>query len=257
MMVIRPYVPTRQPGSRLSRATSSRVPPQNMPLPPIRVVPAVVVLALAVACGGDPDTPSTTGECARFAPYQGHQGTTVTISSPIRDVESDNLARTWEQFESCTGINIQHNGSGSFEADLPEQIRAGNPPDLAFLPQPGLIEQLARQGALLPVPPPVLENAERWWSPDWLRYATVDGTLYAVPADANVKSLVWYSPKMFRARGYTVPRTWQEMLQLSEKIAADGVKPWCAGISSGASTGWPATDWLEDALLRSAGPEVF
>jgi alpha-glucoside transport system substrate-binding protein len=222
-----------------------------------RVLPAALILALVTACGGDPDTASPEGACAPFAPYQGHEGTTVTIFSPVRDVESDNLARAWEQFESCTGIDIAYEGSDTFEVELPRRVAAGSPPDLAFLPQPGLIEQMARAGSIKPAPPPVKANAERWWSPDWLRYGTVDGTLYAVPADANVKSLVWYSPRMFRDKGYTVPHTWQEMLDLSDRIAADGVKPWCAGIASGVATGWPATDWVEDALLRSAGPKVY
>ncbi len=228
-----------------------------MPRPAIRVIPAAIVLALAAACGGGSESPQQNGDCASFAPYQGHSGTTVTIASPIRDVESDNLARAWERFEACTAINIEHTGSDTFEADLPQQVAAGAPPDLAFMPQPGLITQLAQQGALKPVPPPVKALAEQGWSQDWLKYATVDGNLYAVPADANVKSLVWYSPRMFAERGYTVPTTWDEMLQLSDRIAADGVKPWCAGVAAGGATGWPATDWLEDTLLRSAGPEVF
>ena len=37
----------------------------------------------------------------------------------------------------------------------------------------------------------------------------------------------------------------------------DEVKPWCAGIESGDATGWPATDWMEDIILRTAGPETY
>ena len=225
--------------------------------PLARAVPAVLLLALLIACGGDSDTPQRSDECVRFAPYQGHEGTSVTIFSVIRDVEGDNLTRAWEPFEACTGINISYTGTDTFEVDLPTMVRAGHPPDLAIFPQPSLIEQLAREGWMRPVPPPTKENAERWWSPDWLRYSTVDGTLYAVPFDANVKSLVWYSPKMFREMGLTVPQTWAEMLELSDRIAAAGVKPWCAGIGSGVATGWPATDWLEDVLLRTEGPLFF
>ncbi len=72
-----------------------------------------------------------------------------------------------------------------------------------------------------------------------------------------MKSFVWYSPKAFAAAGYTVPTTWDELMALSDKIAATGKKPWCAGIGSGDATGWPATDWLEDVVLRQAGPDVY
>ena len=223
----------------------------------VRAIPAAIVLALVVACGSEPQTPQVAAGCESFAPYQGYAGTTVSIMSPIRDVEGDNLVRAWERFSSCTGITISYEGTDTFEVELPKMVRAGTPPDLALLPQPGLIRQLADDKALRPVSPAAREHAEKWWTPDWLRYATVDGTLYAVPFDANVKSLVWYSPTMFRDKGYSVPRTWQEMLELSQQIAADGVKPWCAGIGSGVATGWPATDWLEDVLLRTVGHDVY
>ena len=54
----------------------------------------------------------------------------------------------------------------------------------------------------------------------------------------NFKSLVWYSPKDFKAKGYEVPKTYDELIALSDKIAATGAKPWCAGIASGEATGW-------------------
>ena len=75
---------------------------------------------------------------------------------------------------------------------------------------------------------------------------------------ANVKGYVWYSPKTFEDKGWEVPKTWDEMLTLSEKIADDGtMKPWCAGFESGEATGWPGTDWVEDVVLRAQGPEVY
>jgi hypothetical protein len=46
-------------------------------------------------------------------------------------VESDNLARAWEQFESCTGIDIAYEGSDTFEVELPRRVAVGTPPDLA------------------------------------------------------------------------------------------------------------------------------
>src|SRR6187401_2575414 len=62
---------------------------------------------------------------------------------------------------------------------------------------------------------------------------------------------------MFADNGWEIPQTWDDMLALSDTIAATGIKPWCAGIESGAATGWPATDWLEDVMLRTAGPDTY
>jgi alpha-glucoside transport system substrate-binding protein len=74
---------------------------------------------------------------------------------------------------------------------------------------------------------------------------------------ANAKSLVWYSPKYFAQYNYTVPTTWDQLIQLSDKMAADGHKPWCAGIESGTATGWPLTDWMEEVMLRLHGSAVY
>lgn len=99
--------------------------------------------------------------------------------------------------------------------------------------------------------------AEQNYSADWLKYSTVNGQLYGAPLGSNVKSFVWYSPKTFKEKGWTVPTTWDDMIKLSDQIAASGTKPWCAGIESGDATGWPATDWIEDVLLRTGGPDVY
>lgn len=216
-----------------------------------------VALSVVAGCGAPTPAREPSGACGAYSAYQGHDGSRVTIYSSIRDVEADRLARSWEEFEQCTGIDIDYEGSAEFEATLEERARAGTGPDIAIIPQPGLLARMAHAGLVQPASAQVQANAAKWWSPDWLRYGTIDGKLYAAPMDANVKSLVWYSPELFRQKGYTVPTTWNDMRELSERIAADGIKPWCAGIESGAATGWPVTDWLEDVVLRSAGTEVY
>ena len=99
---------------------------------------------------------------------------------------------------------------------------------------------------------------DKYWVKDWKNYGSVDGTFYAAPLSANLKSLVWYSPGAFKKAGYTVPTTWADMMTLSAKIATDTKgKVWCGGIGSGTATGWPATDWLEEVVLRQFGGQVY
>jgi alpha-glucoside transport system substrate-binding protein len=225
---------------------------------PRKAAAAVTALLLLGACGGnDAQGPAADPACTPYSAYQGHRGTTVSISASIRDVEADKLTRSWDTFQTCTGITIDYTGSADFEAALPGQVAGGHAPDLAFFPQPGLLAEMVATGRLKPAGQAVAENVDRYYSADWKRYGTVDGVLYGAPIDANVKSFVWYSPKYFAEHGYTVPQTWPELLTLSDRIAATGTKPWCAGIESGGATGWPVTDWLEDVLLRTAGPGVY
>ena len=224
-----------------------------------RAVSVFTISVLLVAGCGRPGSSGTTTEagCEPFAEFSGHDGKTVTVYSPIRDIEADNLVKAWEQFQDCTGIQIDYEGSAEFEKQIEVRVDEGRSPDVAFIPQPGLIAKLARAGKLKPAGAGALANLDKHYPAEWKTYGTVDGEVYAVPLDGNVKSLVWYSPKWFKEKGYTVPQTWDELISLSGRIAREGVKPWCAGIESGEATGWPATDWLEDVLLRTAGPDVY
>ncbi len=221
-----------------------------------------VTLALA-ACGGNDDSgadaggTSASGDCAAFADYGTFEDAEVNIYSSIRDIEADRFDTSFEKFEECTGIDIKWEGSGEFEAQLQVRVDGGNAPDLAPIPQPGLLATLVGKGAVKAASDEVKANAEQSYSPDWLAYGTVDGTFYAPPLGANVKSFVWYSPSMFEENGWEIPTTWDELKTLSDTIAGTGIKPWCAGIESGDATGWPATDWLEDVMLRTAGPEAY
>ncbi|NUR69842.1 MAG: carbohydrate ABC transporter substrate-binding protein [Hamadaea sp.] len=196
-------------------------------------------------------------ECAAFKDYTGIAGKTVSVYTSIRDAEADLLQQSWKQWADCTGVKIDYEGNGDFEAQLQVRVQGGNAPDIAFIPQPGLLEKLAKAGNLKPAGDKTQTMAKQNYSADWLKYATVDGKLYGAPLGSNVKSFVWYSPKMFKDKGWTIPTSWDELISLSDKIAATGIKPWCAGIESGSATGWPATDWIEDVLLRDQGPDVY
>ncbi|MFD9903526.1 ABC transporter substrate-binding protein [Streptomyces sp. NPDC059063] len=226
-----------------------------------RLALAVITLvATATACGaphGPGSRPREAKDCAPYTRYGKHPGTEVAVYASQQDREADLFEETWADFAACTGIDVQYEGDGEFEARIQVRVDGGNAPDVAFFPQPGLLERFARAGDLKPASKKIASLAERGWSKDWNSYATVNGTLYGTPLVANVKSFVWYSPKFFRDKGLSVPRTWTELMDVTKKVAASGVKPWCAGIESGESTGWPLTGWIEDVLLRQAGPEVF
>lgn len=223
-------------------------------------VAGAVGLALTVAAcgGGDPATDKLDqAECAPFKEYTGIAGKEVSIYASIRDTEADLLEQSWKDFADCTGVKISYEGSGEFETQINVRVDGGRAPDIAFIPQPGLIEKFAKAGNLKAVSDNTKTTAEANYSPDWLTYSTFDGKFYGAPLGSNVKSFVWYSPKMFTEKGYKIPATWDELMALSDTIAATGIKPWCAGIESGVATGWPATDWIEDVLLRDQGPDVY
>ena len=195
--------------------------------------------------------------CEAYAAYAPAEGASVTIFTSILPPEQQLFEESWAEFESCTGIDIVYEGSDQFEAQLPTRIAGGNAPDIAFIPQPGLLQKLVQAGGPVAAPEAVVANVDQYWNPAWKGYGTVDGTFYAAPLGSNMKSFVWYSPKKFAEWGITVPTTWDEMFAAADAIAAAGVKPFCGGIESGGATGWPSTDWLEQIVLRTQGGEAY
>ena len=226
----------------------------------------VAALATIAGCNGTASStssastgPKLTGDCAQYQAYAGHSGSTVTISGSILSPQSDALNSSWADFSKCTGITIQYTGSNTFEADLPVKVNGGNAPNLAIIPQPGLLQQMVATGTVKKPPAGTVANEDNW-NAAWKGYGSVDGTFYAAPMSANMKTLVWYSPKYFSDNGYTVPTTWADLMKLSDTMASKmtgAAKPWCAGIGSGDASGWPATDWLEEIVLGTYGGTVY
>jgi alpha-glucoside transport system substrate-binding protein len=156
-------------------------------------------------------------------------------------------------------------GSDSFEQQivgLDSRGRLG--PQHRGLPAAGPCRRHGRARLLTPLPTawpngsrklrrgPVLGRSRHL-----CRRRTATTSFYGFFYKVNVKSLVWYVPENFEDAGYEVPETMEELKALTEQIVADGETPWCIGLGSGAATGWPATDWVEDMMLRTQPPEVY
>ena len=185
-------------------------------------------------------------------------GQTITLAGPWLTPEDDVFRSVLAYFSDATGAEVTYVGSDSFEQQIVIDAEAGSAPNIAIFPQPGLAADMAARGLLTPLPAGmddfVTENygAGSSWV-DLGTYADADGAdqHYGFFYNVNVKSLVWYSPENFEDAGYEIPGSMEELRALTEQIVADGETPWCIGLGSGAATGWPATDWVEDLMLRT------
>ncbi|HEY5877466.1 MAG TPA: ABC transporter substrate-binding protein [Nakamurella sp.] len=192
------------------------------------------------------------------ANWPGTEGTSVNVYTTIVGDEQALYEESLKPFEECTGADVVWEGSKEMEAQIGVRVSSGNPPDTAIFPQPGLLTQIVESsGAALKVPDVTSANVDQWYASGTKDYGTVNGIYFGVPNSINFKSLIWYSPEKFKADGYAIPTTYDELIALSDQIVAAGKKPWCAGIASGEATGWPLTDWLEDYVLRTAGADVY
>jgi alpha-glucoside transport system substrate-binding protein len=192
------------------------------------------------------------------------QAEQITVFGPWLGPDQANVEQVLAAFAAASGHDVRYSGSDSFEQQIVIDAEAGSAPNVAVFPQPGLAADMARRGFLTPLPAGtgdwLLENYAAGQS--WVDLGTYTGPegnpdLYGFFYKVDVKSLVWYSPENFEDAGYDVPETMEQLIALSEQIVADGGTPWCIGLGSGGATGWPATDWVEDMMLRTQPPAVY
>ncbi|NSX55478.1 ABC transporter substrate-binding protein [Parasulfitobacter algicola] len=199
-----------------------------------------------------------------FADQYDLSGQIVTVTGPWTGADNDLVTQVLSYFEEATGATVNYSGSESFENDIVISARANSAPNVAVFPQPGLASDLAGQGLVAP-----LDDATADWLTEnyaagdsWVDLATFanesgEDQLFGFFYKVDLKSLVWYSPEQFDEAGYDIPQTMEELKELTDLIVEDGATPWCIGLDSGAAKGWPATDWVEDMMLRTQPPEVY
>ena len=193
------------------------------------------------------------------------EGTTIELMGAFTE-DVPGIQAELDRFEEETGVKVVYYGLQNLEGLLPT-LPLGDLPDLAFLPQPGFAVGAAQSEVLIDLSGYLdRETLTTDYSPYLVRLMTLgvdgewpadDGALLGIPAKLSVKSLIWYPALAFEEAGYTVPSSWAELMALSDQIVADGRTPWCWGESSGPSTGWAATDWIEDLILHQSGLEVY
>jgi alpha-glucoside transport system substrate-binding protein len=182
----------------------------------------------------------------------------VEILGAFETEQAEAFQAELDAWSKDSGITVKYSGTSDFQTAVVARVTAGNAPDIAIYPQPGVMKSQVDSLISyedLGVDVAALTSDEALGLPE---IGQVDGKTYALPYSINVKSLVWYNPAAFAAAGYTVPTSDDELLALEKQIVADGAGyPWCAGIESGGATGWAATDWLEEYVLRLGGLDTY
>lgn len=208
----------------------------------------VGALVAAVAIAGCADDSGSTGEV-------------IEVFGPYRDVEADNFAASLQEFEDDTGIRVRYTGSANFVTDLRQRVASGiSAPDVAVVPQPGVVEELVAADQLVEFDDSLVGALREDYPAELLDAAMINGATWSAPYRQSIKSLVWYRPSVFEENGWTIPPSMAELDQLVAQIQDESpgqLAPWCFAMQSGSATGWVATDWVEDLVLRFAGPEAY
>jgi alpha-glucoside transport system substrate-binding protein len=230
------------------------------PAPPATEAPPTEAPATEAAMATEAPTPTEMAvateapaptEAAMAPQYDcmGAEGGSVSMIGVWSGDEEGLFKSILDPFLSECNISLSYEGTRD-QAVLATRVEGGEAPDIAGLPNPGIMSQYADKMVALG---DVVDLSQ--YSPAWQSLGSVGGTVYGAFFKADTKSLVWYSPPVFDAMGYQVPGTWDEMQALMDQIVADGGVPWSCGIESGDATGWVATDWIQDILLRTQGAD--
>ena len=215
-----------------------------------RLLPIAALAALLLAlgaCGGDDGgggTEEGDGE--------------VTIFSLWGGSEQEAFQKVLTQFTEDTGIRTKYESARDFLPVIRTRLAADNPPEVAILPRPGFVDELAGDDALIPLEDLELDvdAINENYGQTWTDLATFEDTTYGVVAKANSKSTVWYKPASFQENGFEVPTDWSGLLEITRQYKAKGMTPWAVG-AQGDENSWTLTDWFEQIYARQAGPEKY
>ncbi len=218
---------------------------------------AASTLGLAACSGTTTGSGGTSSETASSS--GGISGpTTVTIWSSMDQPVIDGLKQQTDAMGAAKGITIKWQRVDNINQVIMTKLNAADKPDIAMIPQPGVVADMVSQGAGVPLDN-VLDMTALKSSMigGTLDSGIVDGKLYGLLVSANVKSLVWYPKQAWDAAGYQIPDSLDALNTLTDQIRNEGKTPWCMGIESAAATGWPATDWFEDLIMRYGGADQY
>jgi alpha-glucoside transport system substrate-binding protein len=210
---------------------------------------AIAVAALAAAgCGSpNPTSPPST-------PTLDLTGQTVEVAATWTGTEQENFQAVLDEFAKRTKATVKYTSGGNDLAVLlNSRIAGGAPPDVALIPQPGVVGEFAKRGVLKELTGDAAAAVDANFSPAWKGLGTIDGKLYGVYFKVANKSVIWYRSDDFSAAGVQPPKTWDEFKTVSQTLSDSGKTP----IVAAGGDGWVLTDWFENVYLRVGGPENY
>ncbi len=148
-------------------------------------------------------------------------------------------------------------------SDVETEIIEGNNTDnfdIAIIPNPQGVVNLGERGFLYPITIALEEEKiQKNYSNHLQNIMTSDqdNNMYGVLFRLIPNSLIWYDVEKYKEIGSPKFNDFEEMVIFTKENVSNDNPLWCMDIESGASTGWIASNWLEDIVLHEYGPNVY
>ena len=181
----------------------------------------------------------------------------VVIAGP-QLTELDYFEEELKNIEDNTGIKIKYEIYSDIETHLIENQNTGI--DIAIILNPQGVINLGEKEIVKSIDKFFNEEKMRnYYSAHLQKITTSRNTNKNYGAFFRLfpNSMIWYSIEKFKEIGSPEFKSYEDMLNYTNNYSEEAKNLWCLDIESGASTGWIATNWLEDLILSEYGVEVY
>jgi len=187
------------------------------------------------------------------------ESATLRIAMPS---PGEGLIKVWQeigkQFESeHKNVKVEFN----FQEDdtyqtvgLPNLLSGKNAPDLYFEWAGERLKNRVKDGFAADLTEKLKSSGLRDQFTDGsFNGMTFDGKTYMIPTAGDVTNVIFYNKKIFADLGLQPPTTWEQFLDVCEKLKAANITP----IVAGNKDLWPAGNWIGHLISRVVGEQAY
>ena len=181
----------------------------------------------------------------------------VTIGGPFFP-QMDYFIEELDEISRANNIKITYFPVSDIETYLIEGTE--NDIDLAIIPNPQGVVNLGERNIAIPINNVINEkDIKNKFSNHLIQITTSkkDNNNYGLWFRLIPNSLIWYDVEKYKSIGSPKFESYEDVVSFTKDFSSKEKPLWCLDIESGASTGWIATNWLEDLILHQKGPEIY
>ena len=186
--------------------------------------------------------------------------TDVAIYGPYFGFEEEYLQKELDLIGKDLDIRIKYYPVIDVETHIVENYEDGDIPDIAIMPNPQGVTNLGERSIAIPIGNVIQDDYLNGVYPKHLIDITTSletGINYGAWLRLFPNSLIWYNVSKYEEIGSPEFNSYNELLLFTSEISERGKEPWCLDSESGVASGWITTNWVEDLLLATYGPEVY
>ncbi|MET8330767.1 N-acetylglucosamine/diacetylchitobiose ABC transporter substrate-binding protein [Streptomyces sp. NPDC005181] len=199
-------------------------------------VPTMSFLSACASGGGEDDANTgakkSKGPVSKENPFGVNKGGKLDVVV-FKGGYGDDYAKAWEAlFDKKWGTKTTHLGTQEITGKLQPRFNGGNPPDVIddSGAQQIKLDVLFKGGQLFDLAP-VLDAPSVDDPSKKVRDTLIAGTIEQGLQGGKVVALnyvytlwgLWYSGKLFKEKGWTEPKTWDDFIAICKEAKADGI----------------------------------